>query len=82
MNGVIKLGFKVRHKITGFEGIVVAKAEYLNGCIQYGIKPKMGKDGKMPDVEYIDFDELEIVDEGIKKPDDSIGGLMSDRPKS
>lgn len=31
---MIKLGTKVRDSITGFEGIVTARAEYLYGCIR------------------------------------------------
>lgn len=30
-------GKKVKDKITGFEGIVVAKCIYLTGCNQYGV---------------------------------------------
>ena len=28
----IKLGIKVRDKVTGFEGIATARIKYLNGC--------------------------------------------------
>lgn len=31
----IKLGDKAKDRLTGFEGYVTAKAEYLGGCIRY-----------------------------------------------
>lgn len=33
----IKLGCKVRDKITGFEGIAYCMATWLNGCIRVSI---------------------------------------------
>ena len=77
----IELGNKVRDKVTGFEGIATAKIEYINGCIQFCVKPKVKEDGKMPDGEYIDVDELEIVDKGIIIEADSTGGPQRDCPR-
>jgi len=37
----IELGVKVKDNITGFEGTTVARAEYLNGCIQYQLEGDM-----------------------------------------
>ena len=72
MTEQIKLGTKVRDRITGFTGIAVGKIEHINGCIQFIVRPK-GKDGKtMPDAWNIDVDHLEIVSSGgvkIKKRD-------------
>lgn len=34
----IELGKKVKDNITGFEGTTIARAEYLNGCIQYQLE--------------------------------------------
>jgi len=88
----IKLGNKVRCKITGFEGIATAKVEYINGCIQYCVKPK-SIDNKMPDGEYIDVQELDVicevnigVDDQLSKnipfvTVDVLGGPQRDQPK-
>jgi len=84
---MIKLGQKVRDIVTGFEGIATAKVEYLNGCIQFCVKPKV-TDGKMLDSEYIDIQQLEIIDDGLlnasglfqKVKDTFTGGDMSDTP--
>ena len=73
------LGKLLRCKITGFEGIAVSKVEYLNGCIQYCLKPKT-IDGKMPEGEYIDIQQLEVVGDGIYLEAYLTGGDMSDTP--
>ena len=64
---MIKLGDKVRDKITGFMGIAVAKTEFLNGCIQFNVLPKGDKINKMPDEMSIDEQSLEIVKVKKKK---------------
>lgn len=60
----IKLGQKVKCKVTGIQGIVTAKCEYINGCVHYGVTPP-STDGKYPDTSYIDYQQLEIIDDGI-----------------
>jgi len=60
----IKLGVTAKDKVTGFEGIVTSKVEYLTGCAQHGITPK-AVDGKTLPTEYFDVKRLEFVDEGI-----------------
>ena len=50
----IELGQKVRCQVTGFEGIVIAKCEYLNGCIQFEVQPKSKKDNAFGNIrDYI-----------------------------
>ena len=82
---MIKLGQKVKDKITGFEGIVIAKVEYLTveyltGCIQYCVKPQMRESGKMPEGSYIDEVQLEVIDEMPKPTPIPSGGVGSDVP--
>ena len=74
----IKLGSKVRDKVTGFVGIATAKTEFLNGCIQYNVQPKAGKDNKVPEEIAIDIGSIEVVEPKkvkIKKKD--TGGAMT-----
>jgi hypothetical protein len=83
MEKQIKLGQKVRDMVTNYEGIAIARVEYLNGCIQYCVKPTISQDGKMPEGEYIDYQQLEIIDNGI----DTVlsigtGGVMPDAPRN
>ena len=57
----ICLGDKVKDKVTGFVGVATCRTEFLNGCVQFGIAPKVGKDNKMPEPVDIDEDSLIIV---------------------
>ena len=62
---MIKLGDKVRDIHSGFEGIAVAKTTFINGCVQYAIQPKCGKDNKI--LEDVGIDEQSLVVVGAKK---------------
>ena len=75
------LGCTLRCKVTGFEGIAVARVQYINGCVQYCVKPKMNDDGKMPSGEYIDIGQLEVIGDAIELNANDVGGDMSDTPK-
>lgn len=57
----IKLGDRVRDRVSGLEGVVVMRSEYLNGCVRYGVQPVVDKDGKMPDSHYIDEMQIEVI---------------------
>lgn len=59
----IKLGDKVKDKLTELEGTAIAKAVYLNGCIQYQIMPRELKDSKPVEDIWIDEVQLEIIEE-------------------
>ncbi len=57
------LGRTGKDKITGFEGVITSKHFYLTGCAQYGLQPKIDKDGKVPDKNYFDEGRVEILEE-------------------
>jgi hypothetical protein len=60
MSGVFKFenGNEVKDSITGFTGVVVARTEWLNGCIRYVVQSrKMGVDKKLIDNT---FDEQQL----------------------
>jgi len=73
----IKLGDKVRDKVSGFIGIAVAKTEFLNGCIQWSVMPKAGKDGKMPEEVGIDSQSLEVIIPKVKIKKKDTGGRIT-----
>ena len=60
----VELGDKVRDKVTGFEGIAVAKTEWLNGCIRVTLQPPISKDGKIPESGTFDEPQLEVIEAG------------------
>lgn len=76
------LGKKVESRVTGFKGIATAKVEFINGCVQYCVKPRVGKDGAMPEGHYIDVEELVVIGEGAKVTPTATGGDNKETPKS
>ena len=80
---MIQLGLKARDIITGFEGIIVGRAEYLYGCTQYGVMPA-AVDGKLGGSEWFDEGRIQVIGSGIcpsqvraEKP----GGPNRDAPR-
>ncbi len=59
----IKLGSKVKDKITGFIGIATTETRHLTGCDRYGVTPTMDKDGKLGDTKWFDEMVLEVLKE-------------------
>jgi hypothetical protein len=57
----IDLGMTVRDKITGLEGVAVARTTYLTGCDRISIQPRELKDGKTAEWSAFDENQLEIV---------------------
>lgn len=64
-----ELGKKAKDKITGFQGILTARCEFLTGCNRYAIQPTELKDGKPIDAIYFDEAQIEIVSDGISEKD-------------
>jgi hypothetical protein len=72
----IKMSEKVKDNVTGFEGTVTVRAEYLTGCRQYFVQPKMKKGAKdYPEGHW--FDEDRLLD---KKTPANRGGAQVDLP--
>lgn len=62
----IQLGNKVRDKVSGFRGIAIGRAVYLNGCTHIMIQPTLDKDGKYVDAHWFDDVQLQILDGGLE----------------
>lgn len=84
------LGKEVECNVTGFTGTVVAVIVYLNHCIQVCVKPKMKENGKMPDGEYIDIQQVNIINQKEEPKEEAVvlhsrrgrtGGPQPDCPK-
>lgn len=75
----IKLGDKVKDKVTGYTGMVVIISKFLNGCTQCEVQAKCGKDNKIPETIGIDIQNLELIKSKKvkKKKDDGPGGRNS-----
>lgn len=79
-----ELGKEAVDKITGFKGIIIGRIEYMFGCAQYGLSPKVGDDGKTLSTEWFDEGRIEIVGNGIAPEEVQVekrGGVNRDCPK-
>lgn len=58
----INLGDKVKDLVTGFEGIAVARTQWLNGCFRITLQSATtDKDGKAGPQETFDEPQLEVT---------------------
>lgn len=78
----ITLGNEVIDQVTGCQGVAYSRLEYLNGCIQIGVKPKCKEPNIMPEIMYIDIQQLEVVGRGIVAEPKPTGGISDNVPKS
>lgn len=57
----ITLGRKVKDKITGVEGIAVARTEWMHGCVRIIVQPLELKDGRPVETCTFDEPDLDII---------------------
>lgn len=73
----IVIGDVARDKITKFEGVVVSRTEWINGCVRLQLQPrKLDKDGKPGDYQAFDIEQLELVKAKVVVPSRPHGGPM------
>lgn len=79
----IKLGDEVKDKVSGFQGIAVARHTYLNGCDRISIQPKIDKEGKLPESQSFDEPQLEVIQkETVEQGSKKTGGPEKYMPKA
>lgn len=72
----IDLGDLARDRITGYKGIVVAKTEWLNGCVRVTLQAQKLDAGKVPQTESFDVEQVEVLKVAEFKPSTPSGGPM------
>lgn len=81
---MIELGQKGRDKVTGFEGIITGRAQYLTGCDQYNLVPPV-KDGKLEGAQWFDEGRIGVTGPAITAADvagPKPGGPQRDAPQA
>ena len=71
------LGVKVKDIVTGFQGIVDYRVQYLTGCNRYGVQPTtLDKDKKILKAEVFDENRLKCLKSKpvVIKEDKKVGG--------
>lgn len=75
----IKLGQTVTDQLTGFSGVALGRCEYITGCNQVLVQPRLKADGDFVEPRWLDEDrmlvaanipvvELNRVSPGFDKP--------------
>jgi hypothetical protein len=64
-----KLGLTAKDKITGFNGVITSRCEFLTGCNRYCIQPTALNNGVPFESIYFDEGQIEIIGEGISEKD-------------
>jgi hypothetical protein len=59
----VTLGCTYRDRVSGFEGIAIARHEYYNGCLRITLGGQV-HEGKVDDLSF-DVQQLEYVDSGL-----------------
>lgn len=60
---MIKLGSKVKDTLTGFEGIAVARTEWLYGCTRISIEPTQLEKGEPIAIHSFDEQRVQVLEE-------------------
>lgn len=64
----IELGDRVKDKVSGYIGVVVAVTTWLNGCARMGVQAETVKKNEQPkDAAWFDEFQLKLVRKGIVK---------------
>jgi hypothetical protein len=69
-------GDLVKDTITGFQGVVIGRTDWLNGCVRMVVQPKELKDGKPIDALTFDVEQLELVAPKVAPNGSRSGGEM------
>lgn len=64
----IDLGDRVKDIITGFEGIVTGKCQYITGCDQVLVQPRVKDDGSKAEGGWFDSDRCTVINAGAIDP--------------
>ena len=81
-NFKFNLGDIVVDEITGFQGVVTLRSQWLNCCNTYGVQPKELKDGVPQERQNFDEPQLRIVEEKVHKEHRETGGPERHVPKN
>ena len=76
------LGRQGKDTVTGFEGIIISEHQYLTGCTQYGLQPKIKEDGSLPEAKYFDATCVQVTGEPMYIPgtEEDPGCEVRERP--
>ena len=68
------LGSRVRHRITGFTGIVTGQTQWLNGCDRVFVESEELREGKPVGGVWLDTDSAETIEPSAMAVQENKGG--------
>lgn len=77
----IKLGDRVKDKLTGFEGNVEAISKYLYGCTQVCVQPEVDDKGNWIKHQWFDEPQIEKVKQTNGKAKDEFKKMKEMTPR-
>jgi len=77
---MIENGDRVRDMVSGLEGIITGETKYLNGCVRFIVQPKINKDGKVPESEWVDSQQIEILEKKAFQKSKKEEVVISEKP--
>lgn len=78
-------GDVLKDKVSGFEGVVMVKAQYSTGCVHYGLESQNLKDGLPQAWQWLDQSRLVLVKKSVvsfKVDEDQPSGPFPSGPQS
>jgi hypothetical protein len=70
----IGLGDEVADVLTGFQGVVMARIEYLTGCAQVSVLPRSESKSELKVAEWFDIERIELVAAGVVRSSSRLNG--------
>ena len=74
------IGSRARDVITGFEGVVTGRCEYITGCTQLLLQPP-AKDGAYVDSHWFDIDRCQPISGAVVDLPVTVPGPDKPAPK-
>lgn len=82
-NSEIKLGSRVKDRVTGFEGLAVARTVWVSGNITIGIEPTTLQEGKPVEAHSFEHQRVELLEEKappVSKQNSAVSGGPQNDP--
>jgi len=76
------LGDIVKDQITGFQGAIISRSDWYNGCVRYLVQPQELKDQRPVEPDWIDEPQLELLESTNKPEARRAGGPQKYEAKS
>ena len=59
---IIEMGSKVRDKLSGIEGVIIGRLQWIYGCNRYFVQPFGSKDGEPFKNFNVDENQIEVIE--------------------